>query len=59
METWVYSPAPHRFPPLAHDFKPHNLQGERQQVFRTLQVRVFFMQQHEHLLRQIFGGVPR
>ena len=50
---------PHGFSALAHDFKTHNLQRERQQVFRALEVCVFFMQKHEHLLCQIFGDIPR
>ena len=59
METWLYSPSPHGLAPQAHHFEPHNLQRKRQQVFQPLEVRVFFMQEHEHLLGQIFGGIPR
>ncbi len=55
----VVLPAADVLAPLRHDLKAHNLQRKRQQVFGPVQVRVFFMQEHEHLLSQILGGVPR
>ena len=45
--------------PPAHHFIPDNLQGKRQQVLGAIEVSVFFVQEHEHLLRQVFGGLPR
>ena len=50
---------PRGLAPQTHQLESDNLQCQRQQFFRALEVRVLFMQQHEHLLGYIFGGFPR
>jgi hypothetical protein len=54
----ILSP-PYRLAALAHDLETHDLEGKGQQVFHAFQVGVLFVQQQEHLLGQILGGVPR
>ena len=49
----------HVLAPQAQRLIAQNLKGQRHQVFQAVEVGVFFVQQNEHLLRQVFGDIPR
>ena len=46
------------FASYGHHFEARGLQGDGQEIFHPVEVRVLFVDDHEHLLRQIVGRIP-